>query len=218
KSEIYFVNTRRFTDLKWGTKNPILCRDPEFGMVRLRAFGSYTMRVADPSKFLTDIVGTDGEFTTQEIEFQIRNVIVTNFSQIIATSGIPVLDMAGNTIELAKLVQDRIAPKIAEYGLELPAFYIENVSLPPEVEAIGRLMTGSLAVPGPPQRTAPAGVSSAGRRRLGRRRRNPRGPGCRTRPGWRSRPCPCPCRRTARPGSPRPRPWTACCRYRRRAG
>jgi membrane protease subunit (stomatin/prohibitin family) len=135
KSEIYFVNTRRFTDLKWGTKNPILCRDPEFGMVRLRAFGSYTMRVADPSKFLTDIVGTDGAFTTQEIEFQIRNVIVTNFSQIIATSGIPVLDMAGNTIELAKIVLDRIAPKIAEYGLELPGFYIENVSLPPEVES-----------------------------------------------------------------------------------
>lgn len=135
KSEIYFVNTRRFTDLKWGTRNPILCRDAEFGMVRLRAFGSYTMRVSDPAKFLTEIVGTDGQFTTQEIEFQIRNVIVTNFSQIIATAGIPVLDMAGNTIDLGKIVLDRIAPKIAEYGLELPGFYIENISLPEEVEA-----------------------------------------------------------------------------------
>ena len=94
KSEIYFVNTRRFTDLKWGTRNPITCRDPEFGMVRLRAYGTYTMRVADPAKFLVEIVGTDGEFTTEEIEFQIRNIIVTHFSQIIATSGIPVLDMA----------------------------------------------------------------------------------------------------------------------------
>ena len=135
KSEIYFVNTRRFTDLKWGTRNPILCRDAEFGMVRLRAFGSYTMRVSDPAKFLTEIVGTDGQFTTAEIEAQIRNVIVTNFSQIIATAGIPVLDMAGNTIDLGKIVLDRIAPKIAEYGLELPGFYIENISLPEEVEA-----------------------------------------------------------------------------------
>ena len=103
--------------------------------MRLRAFGTYTMRVADPAKFMTEIVGTDGEFTTSEIEFQIRNIIVTHFSQIIATSGIPVLDMAGNTIELAKLVHDRIAPMVAEYGLELPGFMIENVSLPAEVEA-----------------------------------------------------------------------------------
>ena len=135
KSEIYFVNTRRFTDLKWGTRNPITCRDPEFGMVRLRAYGTYTMRVADPAKFMVEIVGTDGEFTTSEIEFQIRNIIITHFSQIIATSGIPVLDMAGNTIELAKLVHERIAPMVAVYGLELPAFYIENISLPTEVEA-----------------------------------------------------------------------------------
>ncbi|MBP7242908.1 SPFH domain-containing protein [Amaricoccus sp.] len=136
KSEIYFINTRRFTDLKWGTRNPITCRDPEFGMVRLRAFGTYTMRVADPGRFMTEIVGTDGEFTTAEIEFQIRNVIVSNFSQIIASSGIPVLDMAANTIDLAKIVHERIAPKIAEYGLELPAFYVENVSLPEEVEKV----------------------------------------------------------------------------------
>ncbi len=134
-SEIYFVNTRRFTDLKWGTRNPIMCRDPEFGMVRLRAFGTYTVRVADPARFMTEIVGTDGEFTTDEIEFQIRNHIVTNFSQIIASSGIPVLDMAANTVDLAKIVGDRIAPKIAEYGLELPALFVENISLPAEVEA-----------------------------------------------------------------------------------
>jgi membrane protease subunit (stomatin/prohibitin family) len=134
-SEIYFVNTRVFTDLKWGTRNPIMCRDKEFGVVRLRAFGTYTMRVADPAKFIKEIVGTDGDFTTEEIEFQIRNIIVTHFSQIIATSGIPVLDMAANTLDLAKIVHERIAPMVAEYGLELPAFYIENVSLPSEVEA-----------------------------------------------------------------------------------
>ena len=135
KSEIYFVNTRLFTDLKWGTKNPILCRDKEFGVVRLRAYGTYTMRVTDPGKFLTEIVGTDGEFTTEEIEFQIRNVIVTHFSQIIAASGIPVLDMAANTLDLGKLVADKIAPMVAEYGIALPAFYVENVSLPAEVES-----------------------------------------------------------------------------------
>jgi membrane protease subunit (stomatin/prohibitin family) len=134
KSEIYFVNTRRFTDLKWGTRNPITCRDPEFGMVRLRAYGTYTMRVADAPKFMTEVVGTDGEFTTTEIEFQIRNIIVAHFSQIIATSGIPVLDMAANTVDLARIVHERIAPMVAEYGLELPAFYIENVSLPADVE------------------------------------------------------------------------------------
>lgn len=134
-SEIYFVNTRRFTDLKWGTKNPITCRDPEFGVVRLRAYGTYTMRVTDQGKFLTEIVGTDGEFTTDEIQFQIRNIIITHFSQIIASSGIPVLDMAANTLDLGKLVADKIAPMVAEYGLELPAFYIENVSLPEAVES-----------------------------------------------------------------------------------
>ena len=135
KSEIYFVNTRLFTDLKWGTRNPIMCRDSEFGMVRLRAFGTYTMRVTDPGKFMTEIVGTDGEFTTGEIEFQVRNVIVTHFSQILASSGIPVLDMAANNLELAKLVHERIKPMIAEYGLDLPGFMIENISLPAEVEA-----------------------------------------------------------------------------------
>lgn len=133
-SEIYFVNTRRFTDMKWGTRNPITCRDPEFGMVRLRAYGTYTMRVTDPARFMTEIVGTDGEFTTDEIEFQIRNHIVSNFSQIVASSGIPVLDMAANTLELGKLVAERIAPRLAEYGLEIPNFYIENISLPAAVE------------------------------------------------------------------------------------
>jgi membrane protease subunit (stomatin/prohibitin family) len=81
KSEIYFVNTTRFTDLKWGTKNPIMLRDPEFGPTRIRAYGTYTVRVTDPAKFLTEIVGTDGEFTMDEISFQIRNIIVQEFSR-----------------------------------------------------------------------------------------------------------------------------------------
>lgn len=130
KSEVYFINTTRFSDLKWGTKNPVICRDPEFGPVRLRAFGSYAMRVTDAAKFLTEIVGTDGEFTADEISSQIRNIIVQEVSQILAKSGIPVLDMASNTAQLGALVCGAIADKIAEYGLSIPEFYIENISLP----------------------------------------------------------------------------------------
>lgn len=134
KSEVYFINTTRFNDQKWGTKNPIMCRDPEFGPVRLRAFGTYTMRVGDAGKFMTEIVGTDGEFTADEISFQIRNVIVQEVSQILAKSGMPVLDMAANTADLGALITKAIEGKVAEYGLTLPEFYIENISLPEEVE------------------------------------------------------------------------------------
>jgi len=135
KSEIYFVNTTRFTDLKWGTKNPVMLRDPEFGPTRLRAFGTYAIRVTDPAKFLVEIVGTDGEFTMDEISFQIRNVIVQEFSRVIARSGIPVLDMAANTDDLGKLIAAEVSKTLAAYGLTMPEFYIENISLPPAVEA-----------------------------------------------------------------------------------
>lgn len=134
KSEVYFVNTTRFNDQKWGTKNPIMARDPEFGPVRLRAFGTYSMRVTDPGKFIQEVVGTDGEFTSDEISFQIRNVIVQSVSQVLAKSGIPVLDMAANTADLGKIIANAIAPQVAEYGLSIAEFYIENVSLPEEVE------------------------------------------------------------------------------------
>ncbi|MEM9549557.1 MAG: SPFH domain-containing protein [Pseudomonadota bacterium] len=134
KSEIYFVNTTRFNDLKWGTKNPIMLRDPEFGPTRIRAFGTYSIRVTEPAKFLTEIVGTDGEFTMDEISFQIRNIIVQEFSRVVAGSGIPVLDMAANTADLGKLIASETAPTLAEYGLVAPELYIENISLPPAVE------------------------------------------------------------------------------------
>ena len=136
KSEIYFVNTTRYNDLKWGTKNPIICRDPEFGPVRIRAFGTYSVRVTDPAKFLIEIVGTDGEFTMDEISFQVRNIIVQEFSRIVASSGIPVLDMAANTADLGKLIATEIAPTLKSYGLTIPELYIENISLPPAVEAV----------------------------------------------------------------------------------
>ena len=136
KSEIYFVNTTRFGNLKWGTKNPIIVRDPEFGPVRLRAFGTYTVKVSDPARFLTEIVGTDGEFTMDEISYQIRNIIVQEFSRRIALSNMSVLDMAANTRELGKLVSGEISQTIEEYGLTIPELYIENISLPPAVEDV----------------------------------------------------------------------------------
>ena len=136
KSEIYYVNTTRFNDLKWGTKNPIMLRDPEFGPTRIRAFGSYSVRVSDPARFLTEIVGTDGEFTMDEISFQIRNIIVQAFSRVIAGAGIPVLDMAANTADLGKIVATEISKVVADYGLSIPEFYIENISLPPAVEEV----------------------------------------------------------------------------------
>jgi membrane protease subunit (stomatin/prohibitin family) len=136
KSEIYFVNTTRFNDQKWGTKNPVIARDPEFGAVRLRAYGTYAMRVSDPAKFMAEIVGTDGEFTADEISFQIRNVMVQEFSRVIASSGIPVLDMAANTADLGKMIAKAVDPVVAGYGLSIPEFYIENISLPEAVEAV----------------------------------------------------------------------------------
>ncbi len=135
KSEVYFVSTNRFTDLKWGTKNPVILRDPEFGPTRIRAFGTYAVKVADPALFLTEIVGTDGEFTADEIGFQIRNIIVQEFSRAIAGAGVPVLDMAANTDAVGKLVAEAISATVAAYGLTIPELYIENISLPPAVEA-----------------------------------------------------------------------------------
>jgi len=136
KSEIYFVNTRRFPGLKWGTQNPVMLRDPEFGPLRLRAFGSYTIRVTDAPRFMAEIVGTDGEFTQDEIAGQIRNIVVQKVSRVLAASGIPALDMAANTTDLSRMVTEAVAPTIDAYGLEMPELYIENISLPPEVEKV----------------------------------------------------------------------------------
>lgn len=134
KAEVYFVAMKRFVDLKWGTKNPVMIRDPEFGPTRLRAFGTYGIRVADPAVFMREIVGTDGQFDTDEIEGQLRNIIVSRFSTAAAGSGIPVLDLAANYDQLSEFVSNKIAPEMAEYGLDLANLLVENISLPPEVE------------------------------------------------------------------------------------
>ncbi|MCR4316716.1 MAG: SPFH domain-containing protein [Planctomycetes bacterium] len=134
KAEVYFVNTRNFTDQKWGTKNPIMLRDPEFGPVRIRAFGTFATKVTDPGKFVREIVGTDGDFKTDEISAQIRNIVVARFADVIGESKIPVLDLAANYDELAKFIQDRTKESFDNYGLTLTSLLVENVSLPPAVE------------------------------------------------------------------------------------
>lgn len=134
KAEVYFVSTRVFTDLKWGTQNPVMMRDPEFGPVRIRAFGTYTTRVIDPGMFIKELVGTDGRFTTEEIINQLRNLIVSSFTDSIAESKLGVLDMAGKQDEVAQFVQVKMKQEFGKYGLDLPTLLIENISLPAEVE------------------------------------------------------------------------------------
>lgn len=134
KAEVYFFNTRQFVDLKWGTKNPIMMRDKEFSMVRLRTFGTYNIRIDDPARFIREIVGTDGHFTVDEISSQLRNLIVTRYTDILGSSDIPVLDLAGNQGQLGELLTQRIAPEFKDYGLELTQILVENISLPPAVE------------------------------------------------------------------------------------
>jgi len=135
KSEVYFVNTRNFTNLKWGTKNPVIIRDPEFGPVRMRAFGTFVVRVSDPAKFIREIVGTSGHFILGDVSEQLKNLIVTRFSDMLAESKIPVLDLAANYNELSAFLTGKIAPEFLEYGLEISKLLVENISLPLEVEA-----------------------------------------------------------------------------------
>lgn len=133
-AEIYFCSMRQFTDLKWGTMNPILLRDAEFGPVRLRAFGTYAIKVSNPPVLIREIVGTDGHFTIDEIVSQLRNIIVSRFAEIMGKSRIPVLEMAANYSELGEFLTRRIATEFLSYGLELTKLLVENISLPPAVE------------------------------------------------------------------------------------
>lgn len=134
KSEVYYVNTNRFTKMKWGTPNPMLIRDPEFGAVRVRAFGTYSFRVKDAYVFMTELSGTKSSFRTEEITDHIRSMLVMGISDAIGESGLSVIDMTGNLIELSDTVKAVLAKRFKEIGLELTDFNFENVSLPPELE------------------------------------------------------------------------------------
>lgn len=135
KVDVYFVNTKQFLNIRWGTQNPIMMRDPEFGPIRMRAFGSYCFRVnEDPTKFIFNVAGTDGNFTTESITEQLRNFVITKFTDHLAESKIAALDMAANLNEFSASLTEGLKDDFAEYGLELTKFLVENISLPEAVE------------------------------------------------------------------------------------
>ncbi len=135
KSEVYFVNTKQFTNMKWGTSNPIMLRDNDFGIVRLRAFGAYSLRVSDPAGFIKEIAGTNGQFQTEDIDGQLKRVIVSEFSDALGELKIPALDLAAQYKEIGESIRTKINEDFGSWGLEVTKFYVENISLPPEVEA-----------------------------------------------------------------------------------
>ena len=134
KSDVYFVNTKQFLDRKWGTTNPVMMRDAEFGMIRLRAFGVYAFRVSDPTVFLQEVFGTKSITTVEDVEGQLKRTMVSGLSDAIAESKIPALDLAANYDELSAYALNAINPKIQSLGLLVTSFVIENISLPEEVE------------------------------------------------------------------------------------
>lgn len=135
KADVYFVNTRLFTGNKWGTANPVMMRDPDFGIVRVRAYGTYDFHVTDVKLFLKEVAGTDDHFRLDEFADTMRSRIVSVFSDALATAKIPVLDVAARYNDLGEALLPLINPAVtAKYGLEIPSFIVENVSLPPEVE------------------------------------------------------------------------------------
>ncbi|MGI9591210.1 MAG: SPFH domain-containing protein, partial [Myxococcota bacterium] len=134
-AEVYFVSTRQITDLKWGTPNPVMMRDSDFGPVRVRAFGTYTLKAMDPQTLLKELVGADSSFEADEIHELLRAIINTAFADVMAKSEIPLLDMASNYHLLSEQVRETVTQRIDdEYGLEIPQLWVVNVSVPAEVE------------------------------------------------------------------------------------
>lgn len=135
RAEVYFVNTRQITELKWGTPNPIMLRDPDFGPLRLRAFGTYALKATDPTALLKELVGTDQTFEADEIHELMRGIINTAFADVIGESKIAALDLAASYRDLSEAVRKKVCERIDdEYGLEVPQLFIVNISLPEEVE------------------------------------------------------------------------------------
>ncbi len=135
KADVYFVNTRLFTGNKWGTSNPVMMRDPDFGIVRARAFGTYDFRVVEVKTFLKEVAGTDDNFRLEEFADTMRSRIVSVFTDALASAKVPVLDVASRYAELGEALLPLINPALSsKYGIEIPSFIVENVSVPPEVE------------------------------------------------------------------------------------
>ena len=136
KSDVYFFSTRQQIDQKWGTPQPITIRDADFGAVRLRAFGNYAFRVADPKLFHTEISGTRETYTVEDVDGQLRGLVLQNISQAIASSGIPFLDLAANQLKFAEALSNQLEPAFAALGLKLEGMTVQNLSLPEELQKI----------------------------------------------------------------------------------
>jgi excisionase family DNA binding protein len=135
KADVYFVTTRLFTGNKWGTANPVMVRDNDLGVVRVRAFGTYDFRIVDPKRFLKEVAGSDHNFRLDEFSDTMRSRIVSVFGDALASAHIPVFDVASRYTELGEALLPLINPVVsAKYGLEIASFVVENVSVPPEVE------------------------------------------------------------------------------------
>jgi len=147
KADVYFVVTRVFTGNKWGTANPVMMRDADFGIVRLRAYGTYDFRIVDAKRFLKEVAGTDNHFRLDEFNDTMRSRIVSVFSEALAESKIPALDVAARYGELGEALLPLINPALGgKYGLEMTSFIVENVSVPPEVEQAIDQRSGMAAV------------------------------------------------------------------------
>ena len=147
KADVYFVTTRLFTGNKWGTSNPVMVRDQDFGIVRLRAFGTYDFRIVDIPRFLKEVAGTDHHFRLDEFADTMRSRLVSVFSEALATAKVPALDIATRYSELGEALLPLINPVLSvKYGIEMPSFIVENVSVPAEVEQAIDKRSGMAAV------------------------------------------------------------------------
>jgi len=136
KSDVYFFSTREQLDQKWGTPQPVTVRDAEFGAVRLRAFGNYSFRIADPKLFHSDISGTRERYGVSDLDGQLRGLVLQNISQAIAASGIPFLDLAASQQQFAQALTQQLGPEFARLGLQLQTFTVQNLSLPEELQKV----------------------------------------------------------------------------------
>lgn len=134
RAEVVFVSTRQFPNRKWGTKSPVITRDAELGPVRLRAFGTYSVRVHDPIELVRQLVGANATFTIDQIADQLRNLVVARFSDLLGEEQIPVLKLAAAYTELADCVAERVRADFAQYGLEITKVVVESITVPSEVE------------------------------------------------------------------------------------
>ncbi len=149
KSDVYFFSTRLQLDRKWGTPNPITIRDKDFGMVRMRAFGIYSYKLTDPRKLHTEVSGTREQYMVDDLDGQLRNLVIGSMTDLFGESGVPFIDMAANQDELGRTLKGKLEPVFERYGLALDSFVVQNVSLPEELQKvldsrIGMNMIGDL--------------------------------------------------------------------------